>query len=127
MSDCNSPQHHEDADVREAVGQVLDLIANKWTVVIICALSHGPKRYSALQREIGAVSQKMLTRALRNLERNGLVERQVYPIIPPKVEYALTPLGKTLIALLLTMNTWAGEHLPELEQARARYDQIASP
>ncbi len=54
-----------------------------------------------------AVSQKILTRTLRNLERNGLVERQVYPIIPPKVEYALTPLGKTLIALLLTMNTWA--------------------
>jgi DNA-binding HxlR family transcriptional regulator len=72
------------------------------------------------------VSQKMQTRALRNLERNGLVERQVYPIIPPKVEYALTPLGETLIALLLTMNTWAGEHLQELEQARARYDQAAS-
>ena len=54
------------------------------------------------------------------------MEQQVYPIIPPKVEYALTPLGKTLIALLLTMNTWAGEHLQELEQARVRYDQAAS-
>ena len=126
MSGRDSPQHHEGADVREAVGKILDLIANKWTVVIICALSRGPKRYSALQREIGEVSQKMLTRALRNLERNGLVERRVYPIIPPKVEYGLTPLGETLIALLLAMHAWAGEHLAELEQARARYDQATS-
>src|SRR4029450_323358 len=76
---------------------VLDRIADKWTALIIQVLAHGTKRYAALQREIGGISQKMLTQTLRSLERDGLVQRKVYPVVPAKVEVALTKLGRTLI------------------------------
>src|SRR5437016_12142553 len=69
---------------------VLDRIADKWTALIIQVLAHGTKRYAALQREIGGISQKMLTQTLRSLERDGLVQRKVHPVVPPKVEYSLT-------------------------------------
>ena len=101
--------------------QVLERIADRWTALVISALADGTKRYSQLQRTIGGVSQKMLTQTLRNLERDGLVERRVYPVIPPKVEYSLTPLGRTLIEPLRAICKWAEVHLVELEQARGRY------
>ncbi|MBD0304331.1 MAG: helix-turn-helix transcriptional regulator [Tolypothrix sp. T3-bin4] len=83
------------------IQRVLETIADKWSVIVIYALSQTEtRRYSELQRLIGGVSQKMLTQTLRKLERDGLVERQVYPVVPPKVEYSLTPLGKTLTELL---------------------------
>jgi DNA-binding HxlR family transcriptional regulator len=97
---------------------VLDLIANRWTALVIYALAGGTQRYSALQRKIGGVSQKMLTQTLRKLERDGLVERRVYPVVPPKVEYSLTPLGRTLTGPLRAICRWAEGHLPELERAR---------
>ena len=99
--------------------EVLDLIADKWTALIIYALAQGTKRYSELQREIGGVSQKMLTQTLRSLERDGLVGRQVYPVVPPKVEYSLTPLGRTLIEPLRAICKWAEQHLHKLESARS--------
>ena len=101
--------------------RVLDLIANRWTALVIYALSKGTQRYSELQRMVGGVSQKMLTQTLRNLERNGLVKRQVYPVVPPKVEYSLTPIGQTLIEPLRAICKWAEEHVQELEQAHARH------
>jgi DNA-binding HxlR family transcriptional regulator len=101
--------------------QVLERIADRWTALVIYALADGTKRYSQLQRTIGGVSQKMLTQTLRKLERDGLVERQVYPVIPPKVEYSLTSLGRTLIEPLRAICKWAEVHLVELEQARGRY------
>ncbi len=101
--------------------QVLERIADRWTALVIYALADGTKRYSQLQRTIGGVSQKMLTQTLRNLERDGLVEREVYPVIPPKVEYSLTPLGRTLIEPRRAICKWAEVHLVELEQARSRY------
>ena len=101
--------------------QVLGRIADRWTALIIYSLAGGTKRYSQLQRAIGGVSQKMLTQTLRNLERDGLVARRVYPVIPPKVEYSLTPLGRTLIEPLRAICKWAEAHLAELEQARARF------
>ena len=76
---------------------VLDRIADKWTALIIQVLAQGTKRYATLQREIGGISQKMLTQTLRSLERDGLVQRTVHPVVPPKVEYTLTRLGRTLI------------------------------
>src|SRR5204862_4790492 len=76
---------------------VLDRIADKWTALIIQILARGTMRYAALQREIGGISQKMLTQTLRSLERDGLVQRTVHPVVPPKVEYSLTRLGRTLI------------------------------
>jgi DNA-binding HxlR family transcriptional regulator len=101
--------------------RVLDLIANRWTALVIYALAKGTQRYSELQRTVGGVSQKMLTQTLRNLEGNGLVKRQVYPVVPPKVEYTLTPVGQTLIEPLRAICKWAEEHLQELEQARDRH------
>ena len=101
--------------------RVLDLIADRWTALVIYALAEGTQRYSELQRTIGGVSQKMLTQTLRNLERDGLVKRQVYPVVPPKVEYTLTPIGQTLIEPLRAICKWAEEHLRDLEQARARH------
>jgi len=102
--------------------QVLDLIANKWAALIIYALARGTKRYSQLQREIGGVSQKMLTQTLRSLERDGLVAREVYPVVPPRVEYSLTTLGRTLIEPLRAICRWAETHLPQVHAARARHD-----
>src|SRR6267154_5634626 len=98
---------------------VLDRIADKWTALIIQVLAHGTKRYAALQREIGGVSQKMLTQSLRSLERDGLVRRVVHPVVPPKVEYSLTKLGRTLIEPLQGLCRWSEKHLAELQANRA--------
>jgi DNA-binding HxlR family transcriptional regulator len=99
---------------------VLDRIADKWTALIIQILARGTMRYGALQREIGGISQKMLTQTLRSLERDGLVRRTVYPVVPPRVEYSLTRLGRTLIEPLHGLCRWSEKHLPELQANRAR-------
>lgn len=97
---------------------VLERIADKWTALIIQVLARGTLRYSALRREIGDISQKMLTQTLRSLERDGLVRRKAYPVASPKVEYTLTPLGRTLIEPLQGLCRWTEKHLPELEANR---------
>src|ERR1700731_1313068 len=99
---------------------VLDRIADKWTALIIQVLARGTMRYAALRREIGGISQKMLTQTLRSLERDGLVQRKVHPVIPPRVDYALTRLGRTLIEPLQGLCRWSEKHLPELQANRAR-------
>jgi DNA-binding HxlR family transcriptional regulator len=99
---------------------VLDRIADKWTALVIQVLARGTMRYAQLQREIGGISQKMLTQTLRSLERDGLVQRTVHPVVPPKVEYALTRLGRTLIEPLHALCKWSEKHLPELQSNRAR-------
>jgi DNA-binding HxlR family transcriptional regulator len=99
---------------------VLDRIADKWTALIIQILARGTMRYAALQREIGGISQKMLTQTLRSLERDGLVQRTVHPVVPPKVEYSLTRLGRTLIEPLHALCRWSEKHLHELQANRAR-------
>src|SRR5258706_1070806 len=116
---CTYPEVRVMADVaREAANpnvfdpncgsrQVLDLLADKWSMLAIYALANGTRRYNELQRMIGGVSQKMLTQTLRDLERDGIVARTVYPVIPPKVEYALTPLGVTLIEPLSAICKWS--------------------
>jgi DNA-binding HxlR family transcriptional regulator len=103
--------------------QVLGLIANKWTALVIHVLARGTHRYGDLHRRIGGVSQKMLTQTLRALERDGLVERTVYPVVPPRVEYSLTPLGTTLIEPLEALCKWAETHLHELHEVRARLER----
>jgi DNA-binding HxlR family transcriptional regulator len=102
---------------------VLDRIADKWTALIIQILASGTMRYAALQREIGGISQKMLTQTLRSLERDGLVHRTVHPVVPPKVEYSLTKLGRTLIEPLQALCRWSEKHLAELQANRARAKQ----
>src|SRR5207245_10642254 len=94
---------------------VLDRIADKWTALIIQILARGTMRYAALQREIGGISQKMLTQTLRTLERDGLVQRKVHPVVPPKVEYSLTQLGRTLIEPLPRLCRRSEHQLAELQ------------
>jgi DNA-binding HxlR family transcriptional regulator len=112
-------------DAQYGSRQVLDLLAEKWTALVLYALAFGVKRHGELKREITGISQKMLTRTLRNLERDGLVKRTVYHVVPPRVEYALTPLGQTLSELLKDICTWADTHFTEIEAARAAYDHKA--
>jgi len=98
---------------------VLDRIADKWTALVIQILASGTMRYAELQRAIGGISQKMLTQTLRSLERDGLVQRTVHPVVPPKVEYSLTRLGRTLIEPLHALCRWSEKHLAELQANRA--------
>ena len=102
--------------------QTLDLISDKWVVAVMYVLSFGTKRYGELRQEIGSISQRMLTRTLRDLERNGLVDRQVYPVVPPMVEYSLTPLGETLTTVLKDLCNWAVDNFQQVEVARHDYD-----
>lgn len=101
---------------------VLDRIADKWTALVIGLLEDEPKRFSELQRCIGGISQKMLTQTLRTLERDGLVTRTVYAEVPPRVEYALTPLGETLCAPIAAIRDWAEGHINEVTAAQEQYD-----
>lgn len=102
--------------------QALDLIADRWTMIVVKALADGISRYGELHRGIDGISQKMLTQTLRSLERDGLVLRTVYPVVPPKVEYALTPLGETLIDPLEAISIWAERHMEEIIRARRSHD-----
>lgn len=101
---------------------VLNRIADKWTVLVMSSLEQGTKRFSTLQREIGGISQKMLTQTLRGLERDGLVHRTIYPTVPPKVEYTLTPLGRTLVGLVDAVRVWSEQHIEAVMQAQTHYD-----
>ncbi|MFN8373719.1 MAG: helix-turn-helix domain-containing protein [Anaerolineae bacterium] len=105
--------------------QVLELIADKWAILVLYSLAYKTMRYGELQRTIGGVSKKMLTQTLRELERNGLISRTVYQVIPPHVEYALTPLGSSLRAQMGGLCAWAEDHLDAVHQARAQYDSAA--
>ena len=120
------PMKKQKCDVMQAncpSRDVLDRIADKWTSLVIYALSERTMRYGELQRQIGGVSQKMLTQTLRSLEDDGLVMRKIYPVVPPMVEYSLTPLGRTLIEPLTAICKWAERHLPQLLANRTRRSQ----
>ena len=102
--------------------QALALVAGKWTVFVIYTLSRGIRRYGELRHHVSGISKKMLTQTLRDLERNGLVDRKVYPVVPPKVDYTLTPLGQTLVETLSGLCAWAEGHIDEVQQAQERFD-----
>lgn len=102
---------------------VLKRIADKWAVLVLGLLETETKRFSTLQREIGGISQKMLTQTLRGLERDGLIARTIYPTVPPRVEYTITPLGKTLVGLLAALRVWSETHIEEVQEAQNRYDK----
>lgn len=97
-------------------------IANKWTAMAVVVLDGGPQRFGELRSAIDGISGKVLTDTLRDLERDGLVERRAYAEMPPRVEYELTPLGRTLHAPLLALSSWAEEHIAEVLVAREAYD-----
>ncbi len=105
-----------------AVSGILGRIGDKWSVLIIQRLGEGPRRFNEIKRIIGGISQRMLTLTLRNLERDGLVSRTVTPTVPPRVDYALTDLGRDLLVPVSALGQWAIEHTPCIEAARARFD-----
>ena len=106
---------------------VLDVLANKWTTLIVPTLRNGPVRFGELRRHLDGITQKSLTQALRSLERDGLVTRTQYATIPPRVEYALTDLGRRAVELLNDMRLWAEAHYQDILSARARYDEARPP
>ena len=101
---------------------LLSRLADKWVTLVLCALVDGKTRHSALARRVTGVSQKMLTQTLRNLERDGLVGRTVTPTVPLKVEYDLTPLGRSLVDVFLQLKAWADLNMDEVAGARDSYD-----
>ncbi|GLV59906.1 hypothetical protein KDH_67300 [Dictyobacter sp. S3.2.2.5] len=113
------PTIHPDCRTRRG----LELIADQWTMLVVVALQEETLRFSDLHAHIEGISKKMLTQTLRKLERNGLVKRVIYPVIPPMVEYSLTPLGRTLIDPIWALRAWSESYIEEVEQARTTYDQ----
>lgn len=106
--------------------QVLAAISDKWFSLVTVVLAERPRRYSELRSEIAGVSQKMLTQTLRSMERDGLVTRTVTAAVPVRVDYALTPLGHTLVPVLAAVKVWAESHIDEIHRAQDRYDQRAA-
>jgi DNA-binding HxlR family transcriptional regulator len=102
--------------------EVLDRVGDKWSVLAIVLLGDGSKRFSELRRMIEGISQRMLSLTLRGLERDGLVNRTVFPTVPPQVEYALTPLGQTLLKTVTELASWATNNGREIQHARIAYD-----
>ena len=118
MSLTNTKVRRENCPVRE----VLDRIGDKWSVLVVGLLGDGPRRFSELRRTIDGISQRMLTLTLRGLERDGLVTRTLYPTIPPRVDYELTSLGRTLLEPIMTLHHWAAKNRSAIQEARARFD-----
>ncbi|WP_204057122.1 winged helix-turn-helix transcriptional regulator [Microbispora corallina] len=116
-----------DAYLRECASRkVLDAIANKWTCLLVDALQDGPVRFGALRRRLDGITQKSLTQTLRALERDGMVIRTVYPTIPPRVEYALTDLGHSLVTLMEGIRRWSEDHVSEIMAAREEFERRAA-
>jgi len=108
-----------------AVSEVLARVGDKWTVLVVQTLGDGPKRFNELRRALGSISQRMLTLTLRGLERDGLVTRTVYPTIPPRVDYELTRLGRSLLEPVSALGLWARQNRAAIQNARQRFDATA--
>ena len=107
--------------------EVLARVGDKWSLQVIFCLSNGTQRFTDLKRGIAGISQRMLTVTLRGLERDGIVTRTVHPVIPPRVDYELTPMGRTLLDTIGQLLAWADSHLPAIDAARAAYDTRNCP
>jgi len=122
-----NPHPHSKPDCR-AVSEVLSRVGDKWTVLIVKSLQAAPeegRRFNELKRDIGGISQQMLTRSLRALERDGMVARTVHATVPPQVEYRLTDLGHSLAVPVLALADWTFENLPRIHANRTAYDRVA--
>ena len=117
--DFSTPGEGDDCRV---VREILDLVGDKWTLYIIATLRNGPVRFNELRRQIDGISQRMLTINLRRLERDGLVKRTLFPTIPPRVDYELTEVGRTLLAPVMALVTWANSNQENIQDARVRFD-----
>lgn len=113
---------HLTSDCRR-VSTILSRIGDKWTVLVVRQLGDGPRRFSEIRRGLGSISQKMLTTTLRGLERDGFVNRTVFPTIPPRVDYELTPLGHDLLKPVQELAEWALRNAERVERSQARFDE----
>lgn len=105
-----------------AISAVLARIGDKWSVLVVSRLGNGPLRFNELKRDIGEISQRMLTLTLRGLERDGLVTRTIFPTVPPRVDYELTSLGRSLLEPVSALSAWALTHKSQIAEAQHRYD-----
>ena len=112
---------HVPEDCR-AVSEVLARVGDKWTVLVVSELGQGPKRFNEIRKSLGSISQRMLTLTLRGLERDGLVTRTVFPTVPPRVDYELTKLGRSLLEPVSGLGLWARQNRPAIQDARQRFD-----
>jgi DNA-binding HxlR family transcriptional regulator len=108
-----------------AVSEVLSRVGDKWTILVVGELGNGPKRFNEIRRALGSISQRMLTLTLRGLERDGLVTRTVVPTVPPRVDYELTKLGRSLLEPVSGIGLWARQNRERIQQARQRFDATA--
>jgi DNA-binding HxlR family transcriptional regulator len=111
---------HQDC---QKVQQVLARVGEKWSMLVVMLLRDGPRRFNDVKRNNGGISQQMLTRVLRGLERDGIVTRTIFPTSPPQVEYRLTELGRSMAEPVSAFGEWVRQHLPEFDAARRRYDE----
>lgn len=119
----------EDAAARPLDGRVrdvLDRVGDKWSLLVIGLLGDGERRFNEIRRSVDGISQRMLAVTLRGLERDGLVTRTVYPTVPPKVEYSLTVVGRTLLTTVCELVDWADRHAGDIDSARDAYDRRPS-
>jgi len=114
-------------DGGRAIRAILDRVGDKWTLLVVSTLESGPMRFTELQRRVPGVSQRMLTRTLKHLARDGLVRRTAYAEVPPRVEYELTSMGESLIEPAVALASWAIEHNPAIERHQAEHDSVSSP
>jgi len=112
---------HRSTDCR-AVSGVLARVGDKWSVLIIVLLGDGPRRFNEIKRLVGGISQRMLTLTLRGLERDGLLTRTIFPTIPPRVDYELTKMGRSLRCAVEPLGSWARAHVGDIRKAQEKFD-----
>ena len=117
------PRHLHEPEECRSISEVLSRVGDKWTVLVVSQLGGGAKRFNELRRALGSISQRMLTLTLRQLERDGLVTRTVFPTIPPRVDYELTKLGRSLLDPVNGLAAWARTNRPAMDAARRKFDQ----
>ncbi len=118
------PRNLEVPEDCRAISEVLSRVGDKWTVLVVSALGEGPKRFNELRRALGSISQRMLTLTLRGLERDGLVTRTAFPTVPPRVEYELTKLGRSLLEPVSGLGLWARKNRAAIQDARRKFDAM---
>ena len=121
------PSHTDLPSDCRAISDVLARVGDKWSVLVVSKLGGGPKRFNELRREIGGISQRMLTLTLRGLERDGLVTRRIVPSSPPGVQYDLTELGRDLLQPVSALSAWAIRNQEKIEQSRTKFDAKSGP
>jgi DNA-binding HxlR family transcriptional regulator len=121
-----APDYEADTARCVLIGRMLSRITDKWTVLVVRVLGRGPRRFNALRREVGEISQKVLASSLKNLEENGFVSRTVTPVNPPQVEYELTDLGREFLRPVRSLAAWVLENAPRINAARSAYGKRGS-